>query len=140
MKKLKPWQKNLREGKYGLALDQVLESGVANENVLTLLTALRHRSALRTALANRDADQLLPITRWSLKYISHPRQIFIVYDVMLLLLDLYSHKLADWSEEEGGALELVKLVKRVEKRVRSGVDQAEKARNMVGMVQLLEAG
>lgn len=145
MKKLKPWQKSLREGKYGLALDQVLQPGAgtdvySSEEVLTLLTALRHRSALRSALANREPDQLLPILKWCLKFISHPRQLYIVYDVLLMLLHLYSEKLAEWSEDEQDGPEVIGLIKRVEKRVRHGVDLSEKARNMMGMLDLLEAG
>lgn len=145
MKKLKPWQRNLREGKYGLALDQALQpdlnaAAYSSEDTLTLLMALRHRSALRTALSNREPDQLLPVLRWCLKYISYPRQLYLAYDMILLLLDLYSDKLADWSEDEQEGPEVLELIKRIEKRVRGGVDFAEKARNMMGMVDLLEAG
>lgn len=145
MKSLKAWQKSLREGKYGLALDQVLHRGgsksqFVNEDVLTLLTALRHRSALRTALANREANQLVPVLDWCLKYVSHPRQLSLVYDTLLVLLDLHSHKLADWSDGDSEEAAVVKLIKGVQRRVRNSVNVAEKAQNMIGMVQMLEAG
>ena len=145
MKKLKPWQKNLREGKYGLALDQVLRPDAgsgppSSEEALTLLVALRHRSALRTALVNREPGQLMPILQWCLRTIAHTRQLYVAYDVMLLLLHLYSDKLAEWSEDEQDGPEVMELIKRVEKRVRRGVDDSEKARNMMGMLDLLEAG
>ena len=148
LKQMRPWQNSLRAGKYGLALDQVLgpregKAAFSNEDVLTLLTALRHRSALRTALATRNEDQLLPILQWCLKYIAHPRYLALVHDVLLLVLDLYSHKLADWAEEEGGesgGKEVARIIGRLGKRVRAGVDLAQTAHSFVGMVGLLEAG
>jgi len=146
LKKLKPWQRSLRAGKYGLALDQALEPAggpteFTNEDVRTLITALRHRSALRTALDQRSPEQLLPILTWCLKYLSHPRQLTLVYDILLLLLDVYSNKLAVWTvEDDEQGLKVIRLIKKVEKMVRLSVDHAEKAKNMIGMVQLLEAG
>ena len=146
MKKLQPWQKCLREGKYGRALDLVLvpEGGKGRftvEDAITLMTALRHRSALRTALANRHEGQLLPVLHWCLKYIAHPRNLGLVYDVLLMLLDLYSHRLADWAEEDAGeGKEVVALINRMGKRVRGGVEQAQKAQSVMGMVGVLEAG
>lgn len=145
MKSLKPWQKSLREGKYGLALDQVLQRGgqrsqFVNEDVLTLLTALRHRSALWTALGNREAHQLVSVTDWCSRYVSHPRQLQLVYDTLLVMLDLYSHKLVDWIDGDSEEVAVVKLIKGIQKRVRNSVNIAEKAQNMVGMVHLLEAG
>lgn len=148
LKKLNPWQKSLREGKYGLALDQVLrpqgaKAQYSNEDVLILLTALRHRSAMRNALANRDEEQLLPIMQWCLKHIGHPRHVIMVHDVLLLILDIYSHRLADWTDDEagdGGGKEVVRTIERVGKRVKAGVDLAQRAHGLMGMVGVLEAG
>ena len=151
MKKMQPWQKNLREGKYGKALDLVLEpkgdkSNYQPDDILTLVTALRYRSALRTALSNRNADQLIPILSWCLKEVAQPRQIVIVQDIVLLLLDLYSHKLAEWQEDEDGSpgqdsgKEVNRLIRRIEKRVRQGVDLAQTAGYTMGMVEMLEMG
>lgn len=147
-KKLALWQKSLREGKYGLALDQVLRpsqgAGPLNiEDVLTLFTALRHRSALRTALANRQEHQLLPILNWCINHISHPRHLTLVYDVLLLILDLYSHKLPEWEtedEREGDGQKVVRLVKRIDKRVKHEINLAHQANFMVGMMDTLESG
>ena len=149
MKKLQPWQNSLREGKYGLALDQVLrpQSGrasLSDEAVLTLITVLRHRSALRTALSNRNPRQLLPILSWCLKNIAHPRNLNLVYDVLLQLLDLYSPQFAEWttdeSDEESGGKEVLALVNRLSKRVRLGVELAQTAGAMIGAMEGLEAG
>ena len=147
-KKLEPWQKSLREGKYGLALDQALHpskgtNSVSNEDVLTLITALRHRSALRTALADQNERQLIPVLEWCLKHLSHPRRLVLVYDVILLMLDLYSHKLPEWEAEEerdAAGRKVVLLVKRVEKRVKHEINLAHQAHFMIGMMGTLEAG
>lgn len=147
-KKLAPWQKSLREGKYGLALDQVLRPSkgletVDSEDVLTLITALRHRSAMRTALANRKEQQLIPVLRWCLKHISHPRHLALTYDLLLLILDLYSHKLPDWEgkdERNSDRPKAGQLIKRVEKKVKHETNLAHQAHFMIGMMGTLEAG
>lgn len=148
MKKLRPWQKFLREGKYGQAMDVVLQpegdrSAFNNDDVLTLLTALRHRSALRTALSNRSSERLLPILRWCHKRVTYPRHVMLVHDVLLSILDLYSHLMAEWDMNEDGENEgrdVMKLIKRIERQVRVGVDLAQKAGGLQGMVACLEAG
>lgn len=143
MKKLSAWQRSLRGGEYGLALDQVLQPDdgtVKNTEVVTLVTALRHRSALRIALDGRRAEQLVPILEWCLKGIASPKHVYLAYDVMLVLVDLYSNKLVDWAEDGEEGEEVVRLIKRVQKRVRSGVELAERAASTLGMVQMLEAG
>ena len=142
-KKLQPWQKRLREGKYGLALDEVLEPDgeFSNLDVVTLITALRHRSALRTALTNRDEEQLLPILNWCVRHINHPRDLMLAYDVLLMLLDLYSHRLGEWGESEGDdGKEVLSLINRISKKVRGGVDMAHRAESMLGCLEVLEAG
>lgn len=143
-KKLQPWQKSLREGKYSLALDQVLEpiaDQSSHQDSFTLLTALRHRSALRTALANRDEEQLLPVLKWCLRYVNHPRHLMLVYDVLLMVLDLYSHRLGEWTESESDdGKEVLNLVNKISKRVRGGVDMAHRAESMLGCLEVLEAG
>ena len=147
-KAMAPWQRSLREGKYGLALDQVLRpdggaEAFSHEDVLTLITALRHRSALRTALANRQEQQLTPVLQWCLKNISHPRHLALVYDVILLALDLYSHKLPEWEVEDergGDRQKAAHLMKRVEKRVKHEINLAHQAHFMIGMMGTLEAG
>ena len=48
------------------------------------------------------------------------------------------HRHAAGEEQDGP--EVIGLIKRVEKRVRHSVDLSEKARNMMGMLDLLEAG
>lgn len=146
VKKLKAWQKSLREGHYSLALDQVLRpaggpDAFSGEEVLTLITALRHRSALRTALANRSEEQLIPVLAWVLNKISSPRLLPLVTDVLLLLLDLYSYRLGEWAEADSeDGRKIVRLIQRITARVRKGAEVAERAEGVVGMVSLLSGG
>ena len=142
--KLQAWQRSLREGKYGRALDEVLEpksEEFNNQDTVTLLTALRHRSALRTALANRDEAQLSPVLRWCLRYVNHPRHVMLVYDVLLMLLDLYSHRLGEWTESEGDdGKEVLSLVNKMTKKIKGSVEMAHRAESILGCIEILEAG
>ncbi|KAK3679031.1 U3 small nucleolar RNA-associated protein 15 [Recurvomyces mirabilis] len=141
-KPLRPWQQSLRTGKYARALDQVLTPdrthGFSNEDTITLLTTLRHREALRTALADRSEAQLLPILRWILKNINHARHVKTIYEVVMVLLDLYSPRLAAWQElEDEDAKDVLQLIKRIGSRVRKGADYAGQACNTIGMMELM---
>ncbi|QIW95659.1 hypothetical protein AMS68_001177 [Peltaster fructicola] len=145
-KKLTGWQKSLRSGLYSKALDEVLTPQTGRSkpdivNVVTLVTALRHRSALRTALAGRSEEQLIPIAEWILLNINHPRFLPLITDVLLLFLDLYSYRFADWEDGESeDGRKLVSLFSRISARVRRGVEVAEKAEGLVGIMSLLTAG
>ncbi|GAB7358789.1 hypothetical protein MBLNU230_g4014t1 [Neophaeotheca triangularis] len=146
-KKLKPWQKLLRQGKYSSALDMVLvpEGGPGkynNEDVLTLFTALRHRSALKVALDGRGAEGLVPILRWILRYVADPRCLLLVVDVLLLALDLYARALGDWGlgGRSGEESECVDLITRIGRRVRHSTEVAQDAKVVLGAVDLIAAG
>ncbi|KAF2726201.1 WD40 repeat-like protein [Polychaeton citri CBS 116435] len=158
-KKLNPWQMALRRGRYAEALDLVLAPGsspaqgkaqhnfgaqagisVDHENVLTLLTALRHRSALRASLSSRHASQLLPVMRWMLKNLPEPRRFGLIYETLLVVLDLYSAKLAEWAEGVEEEKEFRSLVERIGKRVRKSIELAEQCHSVQGMLGLLAAG
>ncbi|EHK98503.1 putative U3 small nucleolar RNA-associated protein 15 [Glarea lozoyensis 74030] len=69
------WEKDLRQGKYQRALDAVLEEGIPPVTVLTLLTALKHRSATRAAFQGRDESTVQPIIKWVSKHIKDPRYV-----------------------------------------------------------------
>lgn len=101
--------------------------------MLTLLTALRHRSALRTALKNRDEASLQPILRWLVKYINNPRNIMLTSDVALLVLDLYS-------EQMGDSPEIDSLMSQLHRKVRQCAELAQQAQSTQGMLDLLAAG
>lgn len=140
-KKLQPWQQSLRKGDYARALDLVTPAGQFDrDDFVTLVTALKHRSALRTALANRSEDRLIPVLKVVLKYITHPQHVAMLYDIMLLFLDLYSHRLGDWQNEDGDGQEVFKLLMRIRARTRLAADWADTAARTLGMASMLETG
>jgi U3 small nucleolar RNA-associated protein 15 len=127
-----PWAHALRKGMYAQALDMVLETKDANarSQSLTLLTALRHRSALRTALSNRDSVTLQPILRWCIKNISDYRITRLTTDVALVVLDLYADQL-------GRSEEVDDLIMALMQRVKVTVEASQDAWKVRGMLDML---
>ncbi|ERS99415.1 U3 small nucleolar RNA-associated protein 15 [Sporothrix schenckii 1099-18] len=128
-----PWQRDLRHQRFGAALDAVLDPNSPNYgplNTLTLLTALRHRSALRDALENRDEVTVQPILQWVCRHIVDPRFTPMCTDVGMHLLDLYAEYVAASAELDAGFQLLWK-------RVRREVEQAQLACQTSGMVESL---
>lgn len=131
-----PWQKDLRRGRYGAALDRVLDRGARDHSpltVLTLLVALRHRSALRDALAARDEAGVLPVLRWVQTHVVDPRYVGVCVDVATHLLDLYA-------EFAGGSAELSAAFRTLHRRVRQEVERAQVATQTGGMLGSLLVG
>ncbi|MCJ1341416.1 hypothetical protein MMC09_006712 [Bachmanniomyces sp. S44760] len=125
----KPWQAKLRKGKYSVALDLVLD----NRNLLdivTLLTALRHRSAMRNALSGRDEMTLQPILRWTCRYITNPKYVNLCVDVGVLILDLYSTHM-------GQSQEIDNMMRELHRIVRREVARAQQAWQTKGMLDML---
>lgn len=135
--KERAWQKDLRKGMYGKALDAVLDASAPDHsqlNTLTLLIALRHRSALRDALANRDEATVQPVLKWITKHIIDPRYRSVCIDVGLHLLDMYAEYVA-------GSQELMTGFHILRKMVTHEVEKAQMACKTTGMLEtLLMAG
>ncbi|KAH8722496.1 WD40-repeat-containing domain protein [Phaeosphaeriaceae sp. PMI808] len=129
-----PWAHALRAAQYANAMDLVFESTDTNarDQQISLLTALRHRSALRTALINRDEVTLQPILRWLIKNISDYRITQLTTDVALVVLDLYADQL-------GRSEEIDTLVDALTMRVKVAVDASQSAWLVRGMVDMLTA-
>ena len=128
-KKLAKWEELLRKGSYGAALDQVLE-GKDLTSTLTLLKALRHRSAMRTAIAGRDDVALLPIFEWICTYIKNPRFVTMCVDIGMIILDLYSPHMGESAQVDA-------LMRRLHQRVQMEVERAEQAWQTTGMLDML---
>lgn len=134
--KLKPWQRNYRKGHYAEALNEVIDMSSEQYQpvvALTLLTALRHRSALREALEGRDEVSVIPLLKWVSKYISDTRYLSICVDVSFHLYDLYS-------EYVGGSDELAVMFQQLLGKVSKGVAKAETAIEVSGMLETLTLG
>ena len=127
------WENDLRQGRYAQALDHLLTQKSSAIMVLTLLTALRHRSALRAALQGRDEITVQPIFKWVIKHITDPRYMRACVDAALLLLDIYS-------EHVGGSAELESNVKLLHRRVRIEVERSQQACQTSGMLEMLMIG
>lgn len=128
-KKEEAWGKLLRKGKYAAALDTVLEKGFTTATV-TLLTALRHRSATRTALSGRDDASLQPIFKWVCSHITDPRHVSMCVDLGMLIMDIYSQHM-------GESPQIDRLMSRLHITVRKEVEKAQMACQTEGMLGLL---
>ncbi|KAH9900068.1 WD40 repeat-like protein [Xylariomycetidae sp. FL2044] len=118
-----PWQKDLRHARYGAALDRVLDPSARDYSPLTVLTvlmALRHRSALRDALEGRDENTVQPVLKWARTYIVDPRYAGVCVDVAMYLLELYAQFVDGSAELEAG-------FKMLHRRVRQEVEKAQMA-------------
>ncbi|KAI9833224.1 MAG: hypothetical protein M1826_000137 [Phylliscum demangeonii] len=129
-KKLPQWEVDLRKGRYAAALDGVLNKMYPPVTVLTLLTALRHRSALRTALLGRDERALQPIVKWLTKHLPDPRYLVVAVEVGLLVVELYAGHL-------GESPDFDKAVRALHARVREEVERAQQACLTEGMLDLI---
>ncbi|OJJ33807.1 hypothetical protein ASPWEDRAFT_546121 [Aspergillus wentii DTO 134E9] len=125
------WEYELRKARYSAALDQVLNSNDKTAQ-LTLLTALRHRSALRAALQGRDEVTLQPVLQWVHRNITEPRLVDFSVEVAMNVLDIYSGNL-------GQSAKIDKMVERLHKRVRDEVEMAHQACQTKGMLDMLRA-
>ncbi|KAL8775043.1 MAG: hypothetical protein Q9209_000522 [Squamulea sp. 1 TL-2023] len=128
-KKLKPWERLLRKGKYAEALDEVLKQKKLPDTI-TFLIALRHRSALRTALSGRDDVSLQPIFAWVCTYISNPRYVRICVDISIEILDLYSSHM-------GESAEIDRLMQRLHRGVRHQVEKSQQSWKTKGMLEMI---
>uniref|UniRef100_L2FSP4 Small nucleolar ribonucleoprotein complex subunit n=1 Tax=Colletotrichum fructicola (strain Nara gc5) TaxID=1213859 RepID=L2FSP4_COLFN len=131
------WQKALRHGRYGAALDVALDAQGNKEysplGVLTLLMALRHRSATREALEGRNEATVAPVLKWTCDHIIDPRYVGVCVEVGLLLVELY----AEYAE---ASAELWEGFRMLQRRVRHEVEKAQLACQTVGMVESLMMG
>jgi U3 small nucleolar RNA-associated protein 15 len=127
------WEKLLRHAEYAEALDVVLSKPEPPVTVLTMFTAMKHRSALKAALAGRTEETVLPVLKWVTKYVIDPRYVSTCVDAAMMLVELYG-------EFVGGSEELEKCVRMLHRRVRTEVERAQAASQTGGMVGLLLAG
>ncbi|RAL10274.1 snoRNA-binding rRNA-processing protein UTP15 [Aspergillus homomorphus CBS 101889] len=130
-KREQTWEHDLRKARYSAALDHVLSSSDKTAQ-LTLLTALRHRSALRASLQNRDEVSLQPVLSWVHKNLTEPRLVNLCVEVAMNVLDIYSGNL-------GQSAQIDKMVERLHRKVRDEVEMAHQACQTKGMLEMLRA-
>ena len=130
--RLQPWEHLLRKGRYSESLEKVLE-GSDPRSIMTCLVALRHRSAMRTALAGRDEVTLQPVLKWMCRYIANPQYVGICVEVGVLVLDLYAVRMGQSKGVDG-------LMRRLHGQVRREVERSQRAWQTVGMLGVVMGG
>lgn len=106
------------------------QSRNAKDQQITVLTHLIHRSALPTALSNRDELTLQPILRWLIKHIGDFRITRLTTEVALVVFDLYANQL-------GRSEEIDALFVTLHEKVLQSVDASQMAWSLGGMVDML---
>ncbi|PCH41027.1 WD40 repeat-like protein [Wolfiporia cocos MD-104 SS10] len=89
-KRLREYDRMLKEFNYSAALDSVLRKQVPPTTMFSLIQELIHRDGLRTALAGRDDVLLEPVLHLLLKHVADPRFGELVCDVATVVIDMYS--------------------------------------------------
>ncbi|KAG6917897.1 hypothetical protein DXG01_000506 [Tephrocybe rancida] len=88
-KRLRDYDKLLKNFKYSAALDSVLRKQVPPTTTFSLIQELIHRDGLRSALSGRDDVLLEPVLRLLLKYVADPRFGQMVCDIAAIVIDMY---------------------------------------------------
>ncbi|TKX20737.1 U3 small nucleolar RNA-associated protein [Elsinoe australis] len=134
------WETALRKGQWQQSIDILLQQQSINKDaMLTLLTALHHRSALRAALSGKDETTLAPLFKWIIKNINDPRYVRLLSDAALYLLDIYAPQMGG---DDRGDQSLDSLVAQLHRRVGHAVEMAKTAGSTGGMLDFVgvEAG
>ncbi|KAG4301463.1 hypothetical protein PCANB_002378 [Pneumocystis canis] len=132
-KALRPYDKALKAFRYADALDSVLENNAPPIVTFTVINELKHRLGLRQALQNRDDISLEPILRWLIRYLSNPRYVFTIIEVIMLIIDLYGVAL-------GHSILIQSLLLRLSKRVSREIEFCKNACSCNGMLEMLFQG
>jgi U3 small nucleolar RNA-associated protein 15 len=85
---LAPYDAMLKGFRYHAALDAALATRRPNI-IASVIDELTNRNGLVLALANRDAQQLMPVLEFVGKHISHPSYSGVLIEFLHLILDLY---------------------------------------------------
>ncbi|CAK5275628.1 unnamed protein product [Mycena citricolor] len=89
MKRLRDYDRLLKNFKYSAALDAVLRKQVPPTTTFSLIQELIHRDSLRIALSGRDDVLLEPILRLLIKHVTDPRFGELVCDISGIVIDMY---------------------------------------------------
>lgn len=128
-KKMKNWDRAMHATKYSEALDHALASK-QGPIILSTLTELRYRSALRAALENRNEDTLQPVLHWIWTNVSTTQYTRICVQVAMIVMDLYS-------KHVGSSQAISHLVNKLHTRIREEIERSKQAIETKGMLELL---
>lgn len=131
-KKLKPFEKDLNAFRWSDALNSALEEGIEREATVTCLEELKKKGKIRVALANRDETSLEPLLTWCLKSLDDPRNVNIITDYIVCILEMYDDLISRKPVLE-------EIVLSLQKRVEVEIRKAQDAERIIGMLELLSA-
>jgi len=89
-RKLRDYDKLLKNFKYSAALDTVLRKQVAPTTAFSLIQELVHRDGLRIALAGRDDVLLEPVLQLLVKNVTDPRFGELAMSVATVVIEMYT--------------------------------------------------
>lgn len=128
-RKLKDWDRAMHQQRFGDALNLAIATK-QRPIVLSVLTELRYRSALRTALEERNDAQLQPLLFWVHSNISTPQYTQICVQVAMIVMDIYSKNVAL-------SQKLSEAIEKLHQRVVEEVTRSQQAIMTKGMLELL---
>jgi U3 small nucleolar RNA-associated protein 15 len=132
-KKLKEWDRLLKNFKYSDALDSVLSSNETPPSLaFALFNELMHRDGLHQALNARDEVSLEPILRFLYEHITDPRFGSTACDVANVLVDLYEPAL-------GKSPRIDNLFYRLRQKLQLELDFQDNLMEVRGQLQMLLA-
>ncbi|RDA93709.1 hypothetical protein CP533_0198 [Ophiocordyceps camponoti-saundersi (nom. inval.)] len=134
--KERKWHHHLRHARYGLALDMVLNTEsktYSPTDALTLLHALRHRSAMQDSLRESDESRIQSLLAWLSANVGKPQFVSVAVELAVNLLHLYADFIAQSPRLERDAR---LLMRKVDQQIR----ESREARCVEGMVESLMLG
>lgn len=93
---------------------------------------LKKRGKVRVSLANKDENSLEPLLSWCLKNITKPRNVGIIADYLMCILEMYDQLIArNFVIEE--------LVLNLQRKIEIEITKCEQSEKIIGMLELLTA-
>lgn len=131
-KKLKLFEKDLNAFRWSDALNNALLDNLDVESTITCLEDLKKKGKIKIALLNRDETSLEPLLTWCLKFIDDPRNINIISDYLICILEMYDDLISRKPVLE-------ELILNLQKKVDIELKKSQDAERIIGMLELLSA-
>lgn len=131
-KKLKLFERDLNAFRWYDALNNALLDNLDIEFTITCLEDLKKKGKVRIALSNRDETSLEPLLTWCLKFIDDPRNVNIIADYLICILEMYDELISRKPVLE-------ELILNLQKKVEIELKKAQDAERIIGMLELLSA-
>ncbi|GMM47230.1 snoRNA-binding rRNA-processing protein [Pichia kluyveri] len=131
-KKLQPFEKNLNAFRWSDALNSALEDGLEKEFTVTCLEELKKKGKIHNALSNRDETSLEPLLTWCVKSIKDVRNVSIINDYIISILEMYDELISRKPV-------LGELILNLQKKIDIEIKKAQDAERIIGMLELINA-